>query len=62
MTSAFLVIDIQAALCTGDWAAFDIDRVIDRFNPLARQARAADLGGYGPQVTVTPAADVRIEA
>jgi nicotinamidase-related amidase len=41
MKSAVLVIDIQAALCTGEWAAFDIHRVVDRINQVARDARAA---------------------
>jgi nicotinamidase-related amidase len=43
MTSALLVIDVQQALCCGKWAAFDIDRVVERINAVARQARAAGV-------------------
>jgi nicotinamidase-related amidase len=39
--SALLIIDVQKALCTGRWAAFDIDRVIQRINAVAAKARAA---------------------
>ncbi|MGZ5196056.1 MAG: cysteine hydrolase family protein [Ramlibacter sp.] len=41
MTSALLVIDVQKFLCTGQWAAFDIDRVIGNINAVAAKARAA---------------------
>jgi nicotinamidase-related amidase len=41
MTSALLVIDVQRGLCTGRWAAFDIDRVIANINSVAAKARAA---------------------
>jgi nicotinamidase-related amidase len=41
MKSALLVIDVQAGLCVGEWAAFDIDRVVDRINEVAAKARAA---------------------
>lgn len=41
MTSALLVIDVQKGLCTGQWAAFDIDRVIANINTVAAKARAA---------------------
>jgi nicotinamidase-related amidase len=41
MTSALLVIDVQKGLCTGRWAAFDIDRVIANINTVAEKARAA---------------------
>lgn len=41
MKTALLIIDVQQALCTGDYAAFDIDRVVDRINAVASQARAA---------------------
>lgn len=40
MKSALLIIDIQQALCAGDWSAFDIDRVVDRVNAVAGKARA----------------------
>jgi nicotinamidase-related amidase len=43
MTTALLVIDVQHALCTGRWAAFDIDDVIARINKLSEGARAAKL-------------------
>jgi nicotinamidase-related amidase len=41
MTTAVLVIDVQEAMCSGEWAAFDIDGVIERINGLTEQARAA---------------------
>jgi nicotinamidase-related amidase len=41
MTSALLVIDVQKGLCTGRWAAFEIDRVIGNINSVAETARAA---------------------
>jgi nicotinamidase-related amidase len=41
MTTALLVIDVQQALCSGEWAAFDIDGVVDRINAVAAKARAA---------------------
>jgi nicotinamidase-related amidase len=40
---ALLIIDLQSALCTGDSAAFDIERVIERINDLAAKARAAGV-------------------
>jgi nicotinamidase-related amidase len=43
MTTALLIIDVQQALCAGEWAVFDAARVIDRINqvtPLARSAAA----------------------
>lgn len=43
MKSALLIIDIQRALCSGEWAAFDIDRVIQRINGVSAKARAAGL-------------------
>lgn len=39
--SALLIIDVQQALCTGPWAAFDIDAVVDRINVLSEKARSA---------------------
>jgi nicotinamidase-related amidase len=39
--TALLIIDVQEALCTGKWAAFDIDRIADRINLLAARVRAA---------------------
>jgi len=41
MKSALLVIDVQKALCSGEEAAFDIDRVIVRINAVIAKARAA---------------------
>jgi nicotinamidase-related amidase len=40
MPSAVIVIDVQAALCAGDDAAFDAVGVIDRINAVTREARA----------------------
>lgn len=40
MTTALLVIDVQEALCAGEWAAFDIDNVVDRINAITARARA----------------------
>ena len=41
MKSAVLVIDVQAALCAGEYAAFEAERVIQRINSVTRKARAA---------------------
>ena len=41
MTTALLIIDVQTALCTGEWAAFDIERIVDRINVVSAKARAA---------------------
>jgi nicotinamidase-related amidase len=41
MACALLVIDVQKFLCTGQWAAFDIDRVIGNINIVSAKARAA---------------------
>ena len=41
MKSALLIIDVQKALCTGDEAVFEIDRVVERINQVAAKARAA---------------------
>ena len=41
MKSALLIIDVQHALCSGEWAAHDIDRVVDRINVVSAKARAA---------------------
>ena len=41
MTSALLIIDVQNALCTGKWPAFDIDKVVDRINSVSVKARKA---------------------
>jgi nicotinamidase-related amidase len=41
MKAGVLVIDVQRALCTGEYAAFEADRVIERINLVTEQARAA---------------------
>jgi nicotinamidase-related amidase len=40
MSTALLIIDVQRAIASGEWAAFDIDAVIERINKLIAQARA----------------------
>jgi len=39
MTTAFLAIDVQNALCKGKWAAFDVEGVVERINGVAAKAR-----------------------
>lgn len=41
MKTAVLVIDVQQALCSGKYAAFDADGVIQRINSVTAKARAA---------------------
>lgn len=43
MKSALLIIDVQTALCSGRWAAFDIDSVVDRINTVSGRARLAGI-------------------
>ncbi|MBN8886316.1 MAG: cysteine hydrolase [Rudaea sp.] len=43
MSTALLIIDIQRALCTGEEAAFDIERVVEKINALGADARAAGV-------------------
>jgi nicotinamidase-related amidase len=43
MQSVLLVIDVQQALCTGAYAAFKVDQVIERINFLARKTRSAKV-------------------
>jgi nicotinamidase-related amidase len=43
MKSALLIIDVQTALCTGKWSAFDIDNVVDRINTVSARARNAGI-------------------
>lgn len=43
MTTALLVIDVQQALCSGQYAAYEIDAVIARINALGAKARAAGM-------------------
>jgi nicotinamidase-related amidase len=40
MSTALLVIDVQRAIASGEWAAFDIDNVIERINTMIARARA----------------------
>jgi nicotinamidase-related amidase len=40
MKSALLIIDVQNAICSGQWAAYDIDRIVDRVNRVAARVRA----------------------
>ena len=41
MHTALLVIDVQQALCSGEYKAFESERVIDRINSVTRRARCA---------------------
>jgi nicotinamidase-related amidase len=41
MHTALLVIDVQQALCSGEYKAFESERVIDRINAVTRRARSA---------------------
>ena len=41
MSIALLIIDVQQVLCTGRYAAFDVERVIERINAVSRKARAS---------------------
>jgi nicotinamidase-related amidase len=41
MTTALLVIDVQRAMSSGEWAVFEIDHVIERINNLIAHSRAA---------------------
>jgi len=43
MKTALLIIDVQRALCSGEYEAFEIGRVIDRINLAASRVR--DAGG-----------------
>ena len=43
MTTALLIIDVQHALCHGEYAGFEADRVIARINVVSRRVR--DAGG-----------------
>ena len=40
MTTALLIIDVQHALCSGEYEAFECTRVIERINSVARRMRA----------------------
>ena len=39
MTTALLIIDVQQALCSGEYEAFEVGRVIERINHVSRQFR-----------------------
>jgi nicotinamidase-related amidase len=39
MNTALLVIDVQQALCSGEYRAFESERVIERINAVARKMR-----------------------
>jgi nicotinamidase-related amidase len=41
MPSALLIIDVQQVLCSGEYAAYEVDRVIDRINLVSRKVRAS---------------------
>ena len=41
MTTALLIIDVQHALCTGEYEAFEVKRVIERINLVSRKMREA---------------------
>lgn len=43
MTTALLIIDVQQALCAGEYQCFEIDRVISTINDLSRRAREAGV-------------------
>lgn len=43
MSTALLVIDVQQALCSGQYAAFEIGAVIERINAISAKARAAGM-------------------
>jgi len=43
MKTALLIIDVQHALCAGEYAAVGIDAVIERINALSARARAAGV-------------------
>ncbi|KIF58199.1 isochorismatase [Pseudomonas fluorescens] len=43
MTTALLIIDVQQALCAGEYQCFEIDRVIATINGLSQRARDAGV-------------------
>lgn len=43
MTTALLIIDVQQALCSGEYECFEIARVIERINDLSARARKAGV-------------------
>lgn len=43
MATALLIIDVQRALCSGEYACFEINRVIENINHLSTRARIAGV-------------------
>ncbi|MBV4473994.1 cysteine hydrolase [Pseudomonas sp. B2M1-30] len=43
MTTALLIIDVQRALCAGEYECYDVTRVIDTINALSTRARKAGV-------------------
>jgi nicotinamidase-related amidase len=43
MTTALLIIDVQQALCSGEYECFEIGRVINTINDLSARARKAEV-------------------
>ncbi|RON57931.1 cysteine hydrolase family protein [Pseudomonas frederiksbergensis] len=43
MSTALLIIDVQQALCTGEYECFDIKRVIQNINDLSAKARETGI-------------------
>jgi nicotinamidase-related amidase len=43
MTTALLIIDVQHALCAGEYECFEIKRVIENINALSAKARDAEI-------------------
>ncbi|WP_448108498.1 cysteine hydrolase family protein [Pseudomonas azerbaijanoccidentalis] len=43
MTTALLIIDVQQALCSGEYECFEINRVINTINDLSTRARNAGV-------------------
>jgi nicotinamidase-related amidase len=43
MTTALLIIDVQQALCSGEYECFEINRVINTINDLSTRARSAGV-------------------
>lgn len=41
--TALLIVDVQRALCEGEYAAHEVDPMIDRINALSEAARAAEV-------------------
>jgi len=41
MTTALLIIDVQHGLCSGEYEAFEVKRVIERINVVSRKTREA---------------------